>query len=74
MNLNTAGGDISAAGFQMTVRVVQTIVYFILACAGVFLEHWVIRNIDRIRETRDDLAQLAGIDREEDARIIKGNL
>lgn len=73
MNLNTAGGDISAAGFQMTIMVVQTIIYFILACAGVFFEHWVIRNIDRLRETRDDIAQLAGIDREEDARIIKGN-
>jgi hypothetical protein len=73
MNLSTAGGDISAARFQMTILVVQTIVYFILACTSIFLENWVIRNIDKIRETRDDLAQLAGIDREEDARIIKGS-
>ncbi|MBQ8061101.1 MAG: ABC transporter permease [Bacteroidales bacterium] len=72
MNLSTAGGDISAAGFQMRTMVVQTIIYFLLACASINHENWVTRHIDTIRDKRDDLAQKVGIDREEDARIIKG--
>ena len=72
MNLSTAGGDIAAAGFQMRTMVLQTIIYFLLACASFNLENWVTRHIDTIRDKRDDLAQKVGIDRKEDARIIKG--
>ena len=72
MNLSTAGGDIAAAGFQMRTMVLQTIIYFLLACASINLENWVTRHIDTIRDKRDDLAQKVGIDRKEDARIIKG--
>ena len=72
MNLSTAGGDIAAAGFQMRTMVLQTIIYFLLACACINLENWVTRHIDTIRDKRDDLAQKVGIDRKEDARIIKG--
>ena len=72
MNLSTAGGDIAAAGFQMRTMVLQTIIYFLLASASINLENWVTRHIDTIRDKRDDLAQNVGIDRKEDARIIKG--
>lgn len=72
MNLSTAGGDIAAAGFQMRTMVLQTIIYFLFACASINLENWVTRHIDTIRDKRDDLAQKVGIDRKEDARIIKG--
>ena len=73
INLSTAGGDISAAATQMRAMVLQTIVYFFLACACVYGENWFIRHKEIIREKRDELAKRAGIDRAEDARIIKGD-
>ena len=72
INLSTAGGDIQTAGLQMKAMVLQTIIYFFLSCACIYIENWVIRHKDEIREKRDELARRAGIDREEDARIIAG--
>ena len=72
INLSTAGGDISAAGRQMTFMVLQTIIYFFLSFVCIYVENWVIRHKEQIRERREELARRAGIDRSEDARIIAG--
>lgn len=72
INLSTAGGDINAAGIQMKALIAQTIIYFFTACLCVYIENWVIHHKEQIREKRDLLAKKAGIDREEDARIITG--
>ena len=72
MNLSTAGGDIQAAELQMKAMVLQTITYFFLSCACIYIENWVIHHRKEIDERRDALARRAGIDREEDARIIAG--
>ena len=72
INLSTAGGDISAAGRQMTIMVLQTIIYVFLSFACIYVENWVIRHKEQIRERREELARRAGIDRSEDARIIAG--
>ena len=72
INLSTAGGDIAAAGTQMRVMVLQTIIYFFLSCVCIFAENWVIRHREEIREKKDILARKVGIDHEEDVRIIAG--
>lgn len=72
INLSTAGGDINAAGLQMKALIAQTIIYFFTACLCVYIENWVIHHKEQIKEKRDLLAKKAGIDREEDARIITG--
>ena len=72
INLSTAGGDIQAAEVQMKAMVLQTIIYFFLSCVCVYVENWVIRHKHEIERRRDELAKRAGIDREEDARIITG--
>ena len=72
INLSTAGGDISAAGRQMTFMVLQTIIYFFLSFVCIYVENWVIRHKEQIRERKEALARRAGIDRSEDARIIAG--
>ena len=72
INLSTAGGDISAAGRQMTFMVLQTVIYFFLSFVCIYVENWVIRHKEQIRERQEALARRAGIDRSEDARIIAG--
>ena len=72
INLSTAGGDMGAAGSQMGVMILQTIIYFSLACVAVFCENWYIRHKEIINEKRERLAKKVGIDRKEDARIIAG--
>ena len=72
INLSTAGGDIAAAGTQMRIMILQTIIYFFLSCACIYVENWVIRHKEEIRERKDELARKVGIDRSEDARIIAG--
>ena len=72
MNLNTAGGDISTAGKQMTIMVLQTIIYFALSCACIYAENWVIRHKEAIIEKRNQLEKRVGIDREKDVEIIAG--
>lgn len=72
INLSTAGGDINAADLQMKALIAQTIIYFFTACLCVYIENWVIHHKEQIEEKRDRLAKKAGIDREEDARIITG--
>ncbi len=72
INLSTAGGDMAAAGLQMKAMIVQTIVYFFLACAAVYVENWVLRHKAEILERRERLAKRVGIDAAEDAKIIAG--
>ena len=72
INLSTAGGDINAAGSQMRIMILQTIIYFGLSCACIFAENWVIHHKEVIRERKDKLARKAGIDKVEDTKIIAG--
>ena len=72
INLSTAGGDMAAAGMQMRSMVLQTIIYFFLACAAIYVENWVLRHKEELRERRERLAKRVGIDTAEDAKIIAG--
>ena len=72
INLSTAGGDINAAGSQMRIMILQTIIYFGLSCACIFAENWVIHHKEVIRERKDKLARKAGFDKVEDIKIIAG--
>jgi len=73
INLSTAGGDMQAAGLQMRAMILQTIIYFFLSCACIYAENWVIRHKEKIEEKKAELVRRAGIDPEEDARIIAGD-
>lgn len=72
INLSTAGGDMGAADVQMKAMIVQTIIYFFLACAAIYVENWVLRHKEALIEKRDRLEKRVGIDRAEDAKIIAG--
>ncbi len=72
INLSTAGGDMSAADMQMKAMIIQTIIYFFLACAAVYVENWILRHKEELLERRERLARKVGIDSAEDARIIAG--
>ena len=72
INLSTAGGDMAAAGMQMRAMILQTIIYFFLACAAIYVENWVLRHKEELRERRERLAKRVGIDSAEDAKIIAG--
>ena len=73
INLSTAGGDMQAAGLQRRAMILQTIIYFFLSCACIYAENWVIRHKEKIEEKKAELVRRAGIDPEEDARIIAGD-
>jgi hypothetical protein len=53
--------------------ILQTIIYFFLSCACIYAEKWVIRHKEKIEEKKAELVRRAGIDPEEDARIIAGD-
>ena len=72
INLSTAGGDMGTADVQMKAMIVQTIIYFFLACAAIYLENWVIRHKEDLLERRERFEKRVGIDRAEDAKIIAG--
>lgn len=72
INLSTAGGDMATAALQMKGMIIQTIVYFFLACAAVYVENWILRHKEELRERRERLAKRVGIDTAEDAKIIAG--
>ena len=61
-----------AADVQMKAMVLQTIIYFFLACAAIYLENWVIRHKEALLERRERFEKRVGIDRKEDAKIIAG--
>ncbi len=72
INLSTAGGDFRAAGDQMSMMVLQTIIYFFLSCACIYAENWFIRHKESFEDRRDRIARHVGIDREEDHKYITG--
>ncbi len=72
INMSTAGGDMGAADVQMKAMIVQTIVYFFLACAAIYAENWFLRHKETLIEKRNNLEKRVGIDRAEDAKIIAG--
>ncbi len=72
INLNTAGGDLWTSHTQMFWMTVQTIVYFCTACIAIFVENWIIHHKSMLEEKKMELAKRAGVDLEEDRKIIAG--
>ena len=72
INLNTAGGDLWTSHTQMFWMTVQTIVYFCTACIAIFAENWFIHHKSMLEEKKMELAKRAGVDLEEDRKIIAG--
>lgn len=72
INLNTAGGDLWTAHTQIIGMTIQTIVYFFLACLSIYVENWVIRHKQMLSDAKRALAEKAGVDLDEDRRIIAG--
>lgn len=72
ININTAGGGLESARAQFTGMTVQIVVYYFLACAGVYIESWMVRHREKIAEAKRELASRAGVNLDEDRRIIAG--
>lgn len=72
INMSTAGGDFSNALTQFKALTLQTIIYFFLSCAAIYVENWIIRHKQIINERKEELATKIGIDHKEDAKIIAG--
>ncbi len=72
INMSTAGGDMGAADVQMKAMIAQTIIYFFLACAAIYIENWVLRHKEALIEKRNRFEKRVGIDRAEDTKIIAG--
>mgnify|MGYP006924897613 CR=1 FL=1 len=73
INLNTAGGDLGTAHDQMVALTIQTIVYFALAYIAVYAENWYLHHKEMLKEKKRELAARAGVDLDEDRRIIAGD-
>lgn len=56
----------------MKAMIVQTIIYFFLACAAIYIENWVLRHKETLIEKRNRFEKRVGIDRAEDTKIIAG--
>jgi len=55
INLNTAAADLEIVAPQLKALCLQGIIYFILACAAVYVENFVIKRKDRIEEARKEM-------------------
>jgi ABC-2 type transport system permease protein len=72
INMSTAGGDIMSAHVQLIAMTLQTIIYYAISCIAIFIENWIIKHKEMLLEARDKIAAKAGIDLDEDRRIIAG--
>lgn len=72
INMSTAGGDMTAASGQMVAMTIQTIVYFFLSFVAIFIENWVLRHKEKLREKKEALAKKAGFNPNKDAGLISG--
>ena len=72
INMNSAGGDLSAAFSQMFYMTIQTVIYYFLATACLYIENWVINHKREIMELRERLDEKRKLDREANAYIIGG--
>ena len=44
INMNTAGADLSMVSDQMIGLTIQTVVYYVLSCAAVFVENHMLKR------------------------------
>lgn len=72
INMNAAGGDISAALDQMLAMTIQTVVYYVLATAFLYIENWGVNHRREIEGLKDRIAASRGIDEEKTAYLIGG--
>jgi hypothetical protein len=70
--MSTAGGDIMSAQVQLIAMTLQTIIYYAISCIAIFIENWIIKHKEMLLEARNKIAAKAGIDLDEDRRIIAG--
>lgn len=45
INLSTAGGGLGSASVQFTGMTIQIVVYYFLACTGIYVESWMARKL-----------------------------
>jgi ABC-2 type transport system permease protein len=72
MNMSTSGGDFMTAHTQIFAMTLQTIIYYSISCISIYVENWIIKHHQELEAARDKIAARAGIDLEEDKRIIAG--
>jgi len=72
MNMSTSGGDFMTAHTQIFAMTLQTIIYYSISCISIYVENWIIKHHQELEDARDKIAARAGIDLEEDKRIIAG--
>ena len=72
LNMNSAGGDLSAATTQIFALSVQTIIYYFLAYATLYAENWAINHKREIEEVREKIDEKRRLDRRKNAALISG--
>lgn len=72
LNINSAGGDLSAATTQIFALSVQTIIYYFLASATLYAENWAINHKREIDEVREKIDEKRRLDRRKNAALISG--
>ncbi len=72
LNMNSAGGDLSAATTQIFALSVQTIIYYFLASATLYAENWAINHKREIDEVREKIDEKRRLDRRKNAALISG--
>ena len=72
LNMNSAGGDLSAATTQIFALSVQTIIYYFLASATLYAENWAINHKREIEEVREKIDEKRRLDRRKNAALISG--
>lgn len=72
ININTAGGGLDAARTQLVGMTIQIVAYYFFACAGVYVEMWITEHKEKLRQAKRVLAYRAGVDLNEDKKIITG--
>lgn len=72
LNMNAAGGSFAEAQTQFAGLFIQTICYYCLATIAVHIENWILKHKEVLKARKAELASRAGIDEDEDRRIIAG--
>jgi ABC-2 type transport system permease protein len=72
MNISCAGADLVTCHDAIITLTIQSIAYCLLTCLTIYIEDWIIRHRAQLQEAKEKLAEKAGVDIEENLRIIGG--
>ena len=61
INLNTAGGTLAMIAPEITAMTIQTVVYYFLASAAIFVENKVLEHKEKIDALRDEINRRRGL-------------